>query len=228
MRRIGSLSDQSLAKRFCDYLVTLSIDAAAEEDTGDQGSTWDIWIRDEKHVQLAREELDSFQQSPQDQRFQVGEKADRIRDERVADNQRRLKHQKNFGKSMTSRQAMSGPLAGATVRQQNIPVTIAILVLSILASFSANFAQPRPSRTPGDYSLEQKVYFALSFADQREYAETGDPFEAIKRGEVWRLITPMFLHGNMFHLAFNMLWMFFLVQRSNGCMVRCSWRCWFW
>ncbi len=219
MRRIGTLPDQALAKRFCDYLVTLSIEAAAEEDSSEQGSAWDIWIRDEKHVQQARDEFASFQQAPEEQRYQVGEKANQIRDERIVDHQRRLKHQRNFGKSIKSHTATSGPLAGASIRQQNIPVTVAIIVLSVLASFSVNFATPRPSPTPGEYSLEQKIYFALSFADQREYVQSRDPFEAIKRGEVWRLATPMFLHGNTMHLAFNMLWVFFLgsaIERLHG------------
>src|SRR5262249_15607391 len=30
-------------------------------------------------------------------------------------------------------------------------------------------------------------------------------FHAVCRGEVWRLITPVFLHGGLFHLACNML-----------------------
>ena len=35
-------------------------------------------------------------------------------------------------------------------------------------------------------------------------------FEKIRAGEIWRIITPAFLHQNVFHLFFNMLWVLVL------------------
>jgi len=38
----------------------------------------------------------------------------------------------------------------------------------------------------------------------------GTLFGKIREGEVWRLITPVLLHGNLLHILFNMLWLFIL------------------
>jgi GlpG protein len=104
-------------------------------------------------------------------------------------------------------------------RQSNIPITIAIIVCSVVASLTSHFGSPRGSRDPGKTTLEQKAYYTLSFVDRRDYETSGDAFGSIRKGEIWRLITPMFLHGDELHLAFNMLWVFFLgsaIERLHG------------
>lgn len=223
MRRIGTLADGSLARRFCDYLVTLSIDATTDSDTevgdNESGTVWNIWIRDETDVDKARLELSAFEKSPHSDRYQVDEEVSRIRDDRIAEQQRRLQQQREMVRSMPAGRS-AGSLSGANVRQQSIPITIGVIAIAVVASFSSNFGSPRGSRVPGKTTIEQNVYFGLSFVDRRDYAVSkGDPFASIRKGEAWRFVTPMFLHGDTFHLAFNMLMFFFfgsVIERLHG------------
>lgn len=41
-------------------------------------------------------------------------------------------------------------------------------------------------------------------------------FEKIREGEVWRIFTPILLHGDIFHLLFNMLWLYVLGRQMEG------------
>ncbi len=219
MRRIGTVSDGSSARRFCEYLVTLSIDAAADQESDEPDSPWNVWVRDEQDVPRARSEFEAFQQSPDDARFQVEEEVARIRDDRVEKERTRMQKHRELERSMPREQRGVGPMISTPGKQQGIPVTIAIIVISVIVSFTSHFGKPRASRVPGETTLEEFTYYGLSFVDRREFEKNEDAYASIRKGEVWRVVTPMFLHGDEFHLAFNMLWIFFLgsvIERFHG------------
>ena len=247
MRRIGTLTDPDDAKRFADYLFTLSIECSVDIETISSGSgsgaadsqgsgsepatsgsqsdrasgsgetRCDLWVRDESHVDRAKQELEAFLQSPGDEKYRVHGEADRIRKQQVAEEKRKKKLQQKVNHKTPH--AGGGMLGGVSIRQQSIPVIIGVVVLSVIASFATGFGRPQPSVIPGELSTEETVFYAMSFVDWRDYQVDSDPYASIKKGEVWRLITPLFLHGSTFHLAFNMLGLFFLgsaIERLQG------------
>ena len=78
---------------------------------------------------------------------------------------------------------------------------------------------PLPSKIPGQPTTEQALFDSLLLVTQQAYWETKDPYSLIKEGQVWRLFSHMFLHGNTIHLAFNMLALFFvgsILERMHG------------
>lgn len=236
MRRIGNLANETLAERFRDYLTTQSIEASFEPSSepsvdtpsggsvtgGDSaGAACAIWIRDEKDVARARELLQQFQASPNDQRYDAQAEALRIRQQRAAENIRKLKFRR--AAPMRSPSALGGGMGGFPMRQQAIPVTIAIIVISVLVGYVTHLGHPPPSKQPGKYSFEEKVYCELSFLDPRDSLRIDgvppDPFASIKKGQVWRFVTPLVMHGSVFHLLFNMLWIYSLgslIERWHG------------
>lgn len=59
---------------------------------------------------------------------------------------------------------------------------------------------------PGFYPLLLKEGFKETMRSFKQYPT----FEKIRQGEVWRLFTPCLLHGDIFHLFFNMIWLIVL------------------
>lgn len=212
MRRIGLVEKPSHADRFCDYLLTQGIAATIEPVAEGDSERCEIWIKDEQQVEAARAALDEFLKSPEDARYSVSAAAAKRRIEQDAENKRRLKNLQKV-------QHRGVPGIGSSERPVVVLIVIAICVtVGVLTDFHVPRLVLTPQGELGE-DRELQVFDALSFVSYEDARRTDDPFASIRQGEIWRLISPAILHGNIGHLAMNMIGLFLLggaIERIQG------------
>jgi rhomboid protease GlpG len=185
MRQLGTLPNRSDAERLAAWLITQRIEAHAEQ----AGDAWAIWVRDEDHLPEAREALVHFQANPQDPRYRGAEtQAERVRRE---EEQERKRAQGNI---VEMRSRWGSGLGGAARR---CPLVLALIGVSVVIVLLGQ----------GQGGLYDTLRF-VSFQDAITPAGTVDVWASLRKGEIWRLVTPIFIHFGVTHLAFNMLLLF--------------------
>lgn len=203
MRQIGKLASEKHADRFVDHLLTLGIHAKVDKASDGQ---WILWIHEENHVEQARSELDAFRSNPDDARYvSAAEEATGIR---KMEQLRERERKKNIHEVKPRGGMMPGRgLSGA-------PVTKVVMVICItLTALGMFFSNGDGQNVP----IGVQVYNYLGFISPQDYAAylvSPEPnsLRTIERGQVWRLITPAFLHDthSILHIAFNM-YMFYML-----------------
>jgi GlpG protein len=215
MRRIGTVESSSLASRFCDYLVTLGIHATIDPAEGSPDiKEFSIWVKDEKRVEDAKVAFKEFLRSPHDARYQVSSEAAKQRAHEAAENQRRLKNLK------------AAPVRRNGFSQNARPVVIiSTIIICLIAGIATNFGRPRVRVSSDGRAVLPREFYrfdAMKFVSTEDWQKTDDAFASIRKGQVWRLLTPAILHGNIGHFAMNMLSLFVLgvaIERIQGRLV---------
>ena len=190
MRQIGTIPTEAEAQRFAAYLITQGISAMAETD----GAVWAIWVHDENQLDKAKEELEQFRVDPNDRKYSGAvRQADSLKRQQA---QKREQAQKNVVE-------MRGRWGRPAVQKK--PLVLVLIGLCVVVSFMTDFG--KAGAQPGTFG--SRAYHMLTFRDFSEAENrSGDPLTDIKKGEVWRIITPIVLHGSPMHLIFNMYWLF--------------------
>jgi GlpG protein len=198
MRQAGTLSTEQAAQRLTDYLTTLDIVAFAERE----GDEWVIWVRDENQLEQAKEDLASFAHNPEDARYrEATRKANSIRRDQE-------KKARQAARNVVDvRDHWNRPL------WQRAPVVAATMALCIGATIFTWFGE-------ANFAFAQKLFYCTVILKSGGGASVStDPFDLIRQGEVWRLVTPVFMHGGPLHLIFNMFMFHYFgrqIEERNG------------
>jgi GlpG protein len=194
MRKIGTIPDEQDARRFRDYLLTLGIKS---EVNPDNNHAQVVWVLEEDQLERARSELAEFLQTPRAEKYAGAvEAAQRQRDAEVKEALAARKQQVNL------RERWERPLVA------QLPVTMLLIALSVGATAWSEFMK--------NGSATNLLFIQSILPDGVHYVRR---LPDVMHGQVWRLITPVFLHGNWLHIVMNMYMLFVLggsVESAKG------------
>ena len=181
MRDIGHLISEKSAGLFCDYAVTQGI--VCHPEKGDDGA-WHIWDEDEDLLEPAAQLLRDFQSHPEDPAYLAAEGA---AEEFMTEAERA---EKEAAKRTFDRDRL---WAGRTGRLTAVLLGVSILV-SIVSMLGARTDLVRFLFITGVYEQGNMIQWMPGLPE-------------IRHGQIWRLITPIFLHFGIWHILFNMMWL---------------------
>jgi len=199
MRELTTLTNQPHADRLAAWLVTQSVPTNVDEEDGH----WVIWIVNDDDRARAQQLLEEFQQNPNDPRYDsalIG--ARKLAQQETANQKRTQQRQINVGQRWRGPWWKSSPITTMLIA---VSVLVAIVGTDWQNAQGGRFGLPALCN-----NLQSPVIQALRILDLKVLGDrlfaTDTLWDSVQKGQIWRPITPIFLHFGVLHILFNMMW----------------------
>jgi len=184
MRMIGSLPSKVLAAKISDYLTSRHIE---NQITAEEGGAFSLWIYSEDELEEAQKILSEFLSNPTATKYEEARplaqviKTQKYRQEKEA--------RKKFIELRTQWHRYNTRLS---------PVTLTLIILSVVVTL-VGWVDPSEGFLHYLYITDYQIV--------GNYLQWRSGLPEVLHGQVWRLVTPIFIHAGVLHLLFNMLWL---------------------
>ncbi len=184
MRMIGTIENRQLAEKFGNYLYLNKIPNRVEDE---EGGSYSVWVFDDDNIPTATDLMHRYLKDPQQSEFQgVTEQAQILKiKERIQDRLNRSRtidmrtHWHRYDRRI-------GPLTAVL-----IGISVVVALISGLGH-NANILEP---------------FFITKYVVDGTFMTYHTGLLEIRDGQIWRLVTPVFIHFGILHLLFNMMWL---------------------
>ncbi len=187
MRRLASFDDPVVARALCEVLYAANIDSDLREGP-ERAMT--VWVLGEHDMARAQSILEAFVEQP-DARAIAVERArarERLESERAADS---AAQPASPGTPQVYQQK--------TLRQRIIesPVTFGLIGVCIVVALVTQLGG----------NAELVSHLTIASFERNGGMVRWYGYRDLMQGELWRVVTPIFIHFGPFHLLFNSFWM---------------------
>ncbi|MEM9067580.1 MAG: rhomboid family intramembrane serine protease [Myxococcota bacterium] len=177
MRMLHIFEEERDAQVLVDALFVEGVQATVRETRDDQ---WALWVHDEERMDDAKALLDEMLANPDDPKFASRQQEAKAARKEIVREEKRSRH-----REMLAREKLKDGLPLVTLGL--IGMSLGMFFLVMQRDEIGRAMVPHVLASPFGFEFVESLLATAS--------------------EPWRLVFPIFVHGGIFHLLFNLFWL---------------------